>query len=239
MNVRHVHASGRFTATPAQLAAALDVFAATDAGGVAADVITLTEVSPNRYDLPLAEWAELNGFDLHHPKLRGRDECAVLSRLPIDRRKAWRLTDLTLKVGRTAPLYLVAAQLHDGPWFAVWHSPAHNAGLSTVGKAELPTRVYRSALTGLRAARLKMHRGGVVLAADWNLDLRRPEIVAQLGKPYPRMHFGVDVDEAPTEGGRVIDGVLTNLPIVESSVTLPAQPGFDHKGVLTVLGEKT
>jgi len=238
VNVRHVHASGRFTATPAQLEAALDVYARTSDGGFAADVITLTEVSPNQYGVPLARWAARNGFELHHPKLRGRDECAVLSRQPLDRRKTWRLTDLTLQVGRTAPLYLVAAQLRDGPWFAVWHTPAHNGGLSTVGKSAFPTRVYRSALTGLRAARLKMHRGGVVLAADWNLDLHRPPIAAQLAKPYPLMHFGIDVDEAPTEGGRVIDGVLTNLPIVEKSVTLPAQPGFDHKGVLTVLGQK-
>ena len=238
MTLRHVHTSGRFTASPAQLAGALDIYSGPlSAGGFGADVITLTEVSPDRYDEPLAGWADRHGFSLHHPTMRGRDECAVLSRRPMDKRKAWRLTDLTLKVGRTAPLYLVAVKLQEGPWFAVWHTPAHNGGLSTMGKAAFPTRVYRSALTGLHHARMKMHGGGVVLAADWNLDLRRHDIALQLAKPYPFMHFGVEADEAPTEGGRGIDGVLTNLPIVEKSVTLPAQPGFDHRSVLTVLGE--
>ena len=156
MTLRHVHTSGRFDATPSQLANALNTYVGEGPGGFGADVITLTEVSPNQYDQPLRAWAGRHGFELHHPTLRGRDECAVLSRRPIEKRKAWRLTDLTLKVGRTAPLYLVAVKLRDGPWFAVWHTPAHNMGLSTFGKAAVPTRVYRSALTGLRHSRLKI-----------------------------------------------------------------------------------
>ncbi len=238
MTLRHVHTSGRFDATPSQLANALNTYVGEGPGGFGADVITLTEVSPNQYDQPLRAWAGRHGFELHHPTLRGRDECAVLSRRPIEKRKAWRLTDLTLKVGRTAPLYLVAVKLRDGPWFAVWHTPAHNMGLSTFGKAAVPTRVYRSALTGLRHSRLKMHHGGVVLAADWNLDLRRPEILLQLARPYPFMHFGIGAHEDPTEGGRVIDGILTDLPIMEKTMTLPAQSGFDHRSVLTVLGDR-
>jgi hypothetical protein len=238
VSLRHVHTSGRFTATTEQLTAALDFYAGITSGGEDADVITLTEVSPDKYDAALIEWSEQHGWALHHPTIRGRDECAVLSRRPLDRRKAWRLTDLTLKSGRTAPIYLVAAHLQDGPWFGVWHSPAHNMGLSHTGKAAFPTRVYLSALTGLRAARLKMHSGGVVLAADWNLDLRRPDIAARLAKPYPHMKFAVDAHQIPTDGGRVIDGVLTNLPIEATGSTLDAQPGFDHKSVLTVLGDK-
>lgn len=236
MTLRHVHSSGRFTATTEQLTHALDVYAGITEGGNDADVITLTEVSPDKYNAALVNWSNEHGWALHHPTIRGRDECAVLSRHPMDRRKAWRLTDLTLKVGRTAPLYLVAAHLQDGPWFAVWHSPAHNNALSHKGKAAFPTRVYFSALTGLHAARLKMHRGGVVLAADWNLDLTRPEMAGLLAKPYPHMKFALDAHQDPTEGGRVIDGVLTNLPVVATAKTLDPQPGFDHRSVLTVLG---
>jgi hypothetical protein len=180
-------------------------------------------------------WAKRNGWHLWHPNRRGRNECAILSRRPLDHRRAFRLTGLTLKAGRTAPLYLVAAHIKGGPWIGAWHTPAHNGGLR---RGLWPTRVYMSALTGLRAARMRMHGGGVALAADWNLDLRRCDVRAQLAKPYPHMQWGWTPGQKNTEGGRVIDGVLTNLPILEPSTTLPAQPGFDHRPVLTVLGPK-
>lgn len=229
MNLRHVHASGRFTASPEQLVTALTLYAT----GYRADVITLTEVSPDKYDEPLARWAVGAGWHLHHPTGPGRDECAILSRQRFESRGVHRLTDLTLKVGRTAPIYLITAKVHDGPWFGVWHSPAHNGGLKPQFWA---TRVYLSALQGLRAARMTMRGGdGVVLAADWNLDLRRPLIRDHLSKPYPHMRFASSRTSQPTNGGRVIDGVLTNLHIAHRSRTLPEQPGFDHAAVLTVL----
>lgn len=229
MKIRHVHASGRFDATNQQLVTALSAYEQS------ADVITITEVAPDKYADVLEQWAVSRGWHLYHPQGRGKDECAILSRRHFERRATHRLTDLTLRSGRTAPIYLITARVHDGPWFGVWHSPAHNGGLR---RQLWPTRVYLSALQGLRAARQTMHGGGVVLAADWNLDLRRPVIYAQLAKPYPHMRFGVGHAQAPTEGGRVIDGVLTNLSIVHRTRTLPKQPGFDHAAVLTVLATK-
>ena len=229
--MRHVHASGRFDATPAELTKALDFYALVEK----ADVITLTEVAPKPLGAAILAWAKSNGWFFWHPGGRGPSECAILSRHRFDKRTAFRLSDITLKTGRTAPLYLTAAHIKGGPWIGVWHTPAHNGGLKPSLWA---TRVYRAALVGLRQARMRMRGGGVVLAADWNLDLRRSMIRAQLAKPYPAFRWALSVGQKPTLGGRVIDGVLTNLPVIRSAKTLPPQDGFDHRAVLTILGKK-
>jgi len=78
----------------------------------------------------------------------------------------------------------------------------------------------------------------VVLCGDWNLDLDRPAVRAQLAKPYPRMKWAWSGEQKATQGGRVIDGALTNLKVAEVAVTLPAQPGFDHKAVLFTVVKK-
>jgi hypothetical protein len=236
-HVRHVHASGKSShpaATEANLAAALTYFV-TDPH-VMADVITLTEMG--RSHAALVRWTEKSGFNLHHPLGFGRSECAIISRQPLTHKRADRLTPLRLRSARSAPLYAATAKVQDGPWFSVTHTPAHNGGLDPTGKTAWPTRVYTSLASGWRVVRMKMRGGGVVLAADWNLDLRRAKIRRRLARPYRRMKWGWHPSQGSTEGGRVIDGVLTNVPIVSHSTTLPAQPGFDHNPVLTVLAPK-
>lgn len=234
--LRHVHASGKSSrpaATDANLAAALTYFA-TDPK-VMADVITLTEMGHSH--AALVRWADRSGWHLWHPVGPGRSECAVVSREPLIDKSADRLTPLRLRSARSAPLYAATAKVQDGPWFSVTHTPAHNGGLSKSGKYAWPTRVYISVAAGWHAARRRM-RGGVVLAADWNLDLRRVKVRRRLSRPYPRMKWGWHPGQGTTEGGRVIDGILTNVPIVAHSRTLPPQPGFDHRPVLTVLAPK-
>jgi hypothetical protein len=78
---------------------------------------------------------------------------------------------------------------------------------------------------------------GKVIAADFNVDLARGEIRDRIGKDYPHMHWSWHPGQKPTEGGRVIDGFLTNLPIKTKAETLPRLPGFDHHPVFAVLGE--
>jgi endonuclease/exonuclease/phosphatase (EEP) superfamily protein YafD len=224
-----IHASGKASkpaATGEQMTAALDAYAPQ------ADVITLTEVAGAEMRTTLVAWAKANGWHLYHPPLLGQRECAILSRRPFTAARAHRLTDLTLKTGRTAPLYLVSAHIKGTPWVGVWHSPAHNEGLKP---GLWPTRVYRSALVGLRAARMKMrHGGGVVICGDWNL---RPALLERVS-PLKRLKWAGEVGQKPTEGGRVIDGVLTNLDVVTPAVTLPRQPGFDHRAVRVVLAKR-
>jgi hypothetical protein len=235
-------ASGKVTASPDQLAHALGHHVQTleqKAPHAKRLGMLLTEVSPDKYNEPLRDCAHDLGWWLFHPQgVRGADECAVLSSVPLEEHAAWTLTDLHLTkatTGRTAPITLVGAKQRNGPWLADWHTPAHNGGLDP---KTWPTKVYDSALEGLQVARRHM-RGpdGLVIAADWNVDLARGEIRHRLGEPYPHMTWSWHPGQSPTEGGRVIDGFLTNLPIKTKAETLPRLPGFDHHPVFAVLGE--
>lgn len=229
----HAHISGHWKATVAQFIAMLDYLV--DHEG--RNLLTGTEVSPDKFRAPLIAWAKRRGWDIQHPDGKGKNECFILSEHPIAKRKAWRLTPLRLPFGRTAPIYLIAARLRNGPWVAVWHSPAHNDGLSKRGKAAPWTRVYVSALTGLHVARMRMRKGHVLLAGDWNWSLARKIARQTLGADFPKMRWGWHKGQKPTEGGRVIDGVLTNLVIVKRSWTLAKRfAGLDHRAVLTNLG---
>lgn len=229
----HAELSGHWLASAGDLTGALDSLF----GEHSRNVVTMTELSPHKFRIPLERYCKAHNLHLHHPKGSGKNECAVISKLPFRKRKAWRLTPLRIPFGRTAPIYLVAVRLKIGPWIGVWHSPAHNDGLSKRGKAGRFTRVYVSALAGLRVARMKMRHGRVLLTGDWNENLVRPAMQRILGKGYPVMKWAVRKGQKPTiTGKRVIDGVLTNLTVVKMSRTLWARfHGFDHRAVLTDL----
>lgn len=244
MSTALVVASGKVTATPGQLDHSLNHYAelmAHQAPHATRHGILVTEVSPDKFNRPLRNFANDLGWWLFHPQgVRGADECAVLSSVPLTDHATWVLTDLHLTkatTNRTAPIALTGAKMRNGPWLSDWHTPAHTGGLDP---GTWPTHVYLSALEGLHRARQDMGGGdGVVLAADWNIDLDRGEVRDRLGKPYPQLHWSWHRGQKPTEGGRVIDGFLTNLPIRHAAETLPKQPGFDHHAVFTVLGEKS
>src|SRR5690348_11249940 len=98
----------------------LDAHAATGAA-----VITLTETSSDVAAAAVEEWATAADWHLWHPEGNGADECAILSRRPITRKRARRLTTLTLRTARRAPIHAVSGRTH-GVKVTVWHSPAHN-----------------------------------------------------------------------------------------------------------------
>jgi len=228
--------SGRFTATPDQLTHALDAHKQRlDKLDVGSRVILLTEMSPNKYDNTLADWADHNGWHVHHPVTTGPDECAILSQRPFRRQSYFLLTHLRLDkrvTNRTAPLFVTAAKPQGDDWFAVWHSPAHNQGLRPGNHA---TRVYRSALGGLKAWRMRIG-GRPTLAGDWNADARRKRVQDILLARFPKMQWAGTGKQRPTEGGRVIDGFVTRRRVIERARTLPAMDGFDHRAVICVLG---
>lgn len=242
MSTGLVVASGKVTATPGELVDAVHHYAAVlqrKAPDARRYGITLTEVSPDKFNKPLRNVANDLDWWLYHPLgVPGADECAILSSVPFTDHKSWVLTDLRLTkatTNRTAPIALTGAKMRNGPWLADWHTPAHNGGLDP---STWPTHVYLAALDGLKHARRDMGGGdGVVLAADWNVRLERGEIRDRLGDPFPHMRWSWHHGQAPTEGGRVIDGFLTNLPIRDVE-TLPRRHGFDHHAVFAVLGER-
>lgn len=224
--VRHVHLSGKVGkvhATRDQWLSALDVLSKVDHEPT--DVITLTETPTAEAGRAVTDWAFERGWDIFRPKGYGKDECTILSRTPITRGRAKRLTRFVLKGARQAPIYDISARTC-GIRFHVWHSPAHNGGL----KPGWPTMVYMSAMSVLR----KVGKGLHAYCADWNADLRRGEVQDTLH--IPGMIWAVGHDQKSTIDNRVIDGVQANAKIVKRTVTLKKLPGFDHHPVLTVLG---
>lgn len=194
--------------------------------GEYADVILLTECA-HRHEV-LADWAAKHDWHLHHPESDGASECAILSRRKIKRRRARRLTRLTLRTARKAPIYSVSGTTF-GIRFRVWHSPAHNGGLSHVGKFAWPTKVYLSALAGFHFGKFRRQ----VVAGDWNLDLLRQTVRRVLR--LPGLRWAISLDQQGTHGDRLIDGMQTNVAVAKEPVTLKPIPAFDHRAVLVAL----
>lgn len=212
--IKHAHQSGKHNATPDQWRAMLTGLAKYH------QVITLTECSQRR-DV-IAAWAEANHWHLHHPEQPGGAECAILSRRPISHGRIRRLTRLTLKSARKAPITSVIARTF-GIRFDVLHTPAHTHGLRAAGKTSWPTKVYHSMLDGLRRILPAKPR---TVVGDWNLPINEAAIRALL--ELPGLTFAVP--PKPTHGDRTIDGAQTNLTVVHVE-TLERFPGFDHAPV--------
>lgn len=222
---RHVHQSGKsgkVFATKAEWKAMLDTHSVV--GGQQIDLITLTETSSALAGEAVHEWATENKWHIYRPTGYGPDEITLLSRTPLSRRRARRLTRLTLRSARKAPIYDVSAVVCGVRWHN-WHSPAHNEGLAP----NWPTKVYLSALRTLRLVGKGLH----AYTGDWNVDLGNPKMRQRLR--LPGMRWAVGPNQKGTLGKRIIDGVQTNVPIVRYSVTLPACKGFDHHAIYTVL----
>lgn len=230
--------SGHNTATADQLTAALTSHKKTLDRAVpdgASKVILLTEQAADKFAAPLTAWADANDMNVYHPTARGADECAILSSRPLKHQTYFKLTDLTLDpkvTHRTAPLFVIAAKPEGDDWIGVWHSPAHSDGLKPRIWA---TKVYLSALDGLKRWRMTV-KGRPSIGGDFNADPNRDRILKILTAKFPRMHWAGEADQQPTEGGRVIDGLLTRRKVLRSAETLRRQEGFDHKPVLIVLG---
>lgn len=224
-SLRVTHLSGKWSATPGELRAALN--AIVDEHG--ADVITLTEVQPEDLGRAIREWCAGHGWHLQHPKVKGAAECAILSRLPLVARRRRQLTKLGLRIGRKDPTFLVSAHVVGWGWFSVLHTPAHTGGLRRFGRYRWPTRVYYSILETLAIVQLRMRMHWTVLM-DANLDLRRPVIRSLFGRVFPGLQVINPIDQQITEGGRVIDGGVTNLRVL-SCVTGSRLDGFDHRPV--------
>lgn len=228
--------SGHNLATADQLTAALNNHIETLDNAVhpnSSKVILLTEQASGKFAQPLKDWAKAHSMHLYHPDVPGPKECAILSDRPIRHQTYFKLTNLALDpkvTNRKAPLYVVAVKPEGDDWIGVWHSPAHSDGLKPGNPM---TRVYLSAVNGLKKWRMTVG-GKPTIGGDFNA---RPGLVRQVfAKKFPHMQWAGPADQKPTEGGRVIDGALTRRKVLEPAKTLPAQPGFDHKPVLIVLG---
>jgi hypothetical protein len=226
---RHVHQSGFPATTKAEMKTALEYFTSAE---VDADVITLTAVTGQGARQAVWEWANAKGWHWWMPTCPGCDG-AVLSAKPISKRKQWRLTRLLLRTNRRTPIRMIAGKVEGHGWFGSVHLPAHTGGL----RPSWPTRVFLSALAGLRIRATQM-RGRKVIGGDWNLDLRRDKMLAVLTRGFPGFRFSAHDGQKPTFPPRVIDGMMGNRMVREKAETLKQLDGFDHRGVLTVWGKR-
>jgi len=235
MTRRVVVQGGRFTANRTELFGLLDYNFDPHGDAQATDVL-MTEVSPARYRRNLKDYIKHarkrfgKKLYLWHPRGKGANECVIISdrRMPRWHRGAQLLTQKRIKVGRTAPIELVFAKLWRGPWWSIWHTPAHNFGLR---RGVWATIVYRSGLPKWRRwLRLRSQsKHGAGAGADFNLGLERDMVREELLKDVHGYRFTVEPNR------HTIIGLATNMTIVEPSRKLKEQDGFDHPGELTVL----
>lgn len=227
------HQSGHWTCTPAELIEALHVLMF----GHGADLVTITEVSPPKFRRVLRAWAKRHGLYLYHPGHAGANECAILSSHPITKVRQRQLTRLRLRIGRTAPTYLVSAHVQGWGWFSVLHTPAHTEGLRDTGKSAWFTRVYLSIVDTLQVVRLQTRRRWTILG-DWNGELRSGRFRLLLERTFPRLHLLNPRTQRPTLENRVIDGGMTSLRTVDPFATIRTPlKGLDHHAVIATLGE--
>jgi hypothetical protein len=221
----HTHASQRYDRPTAALAADIRRHTA------AADLLTVTEIqepararvlhrqpgwgayTDPRTDLGIA-------WDRTRWRLIGRPRAWHLTRAYPDVYGAWALAVVLAPRAGGRPLFVTVAHLpsavEDGPrWRAGRHPPA-----------------WRAAVNGwhrrIRAVRLRRPLPALI-AADWNLDLRRPGWRRVVSSAFPAQHL-TWAAPLPARGthaaGRLIDGTLTTL--TGRARLLPKTPASDH-----------
>lgn len=201
-----------------------------------ADVVQYTEVSPDKFQHPrIRAWCKAGGLHLHHPKRAGANECLTVSRIRFNRLRnsARRLSPLRLKIGRTAPTFMLISCVRGWGRLRIFHTPAHNFGL----RAGLwATKVWFSVMDGARDI-LDGVRGKNTCSADFNVAVDRPLTQNVINSHLEGFEYAGSEDQNPDIGMRLITGMwVKNHKVVKRSRTLKRRPYHDHAPVLTVLG---
>lgn len=235
----HIAQAGKWSMYVEQLIAAIHYyFFEYTWHGLRVGVLQYTEVSPPKFRRPLKRYCRKYGLRLHHPRGLGRGECMTITRkeLKINRLRshARRASDLRLKVGRTAPTFLLTTRIRGWGRFHFLHTPAHNKGLM---RGLFETKVWISVMGGVRRLIKPDFNVEDTLGGDMNVDLERDKMEATVKSFLGHdMHYAGSAGQAPDLGNRIITGVWSSLLIVHRSITLGKRPGHDHGGVATILG---
>ena len=230
--VDHVHSSSRYDRSPASLHAQAERWDASSA-----DLVTWTEVDGAR----ARALHRVSGWAAYTP-----DPTDVAISWRRDRYRALhtgqrRLTEHTYRTyttGRTVTQWAAAAVLvdrrtHRRVLIVAVHLPAHvQAGPEF--RANTRARVWRTGLEGLHAyaaqLRTRWHPDLVLVAGDWNVDLRRPTWRHQLHAVFPGLR-NTRVRPFPADGTdrtrRLIDATLTNG--TGRARLLPDDRSSDHR----------
>ena len=243
--VVHVHSSSRYSRSPESLRRAIEDYIA-----AGADVITFTEVAASPREKPLYSfkgWGALTG-DLHARNDGGimwdttkwvaleefNHEIATVSWFTTRGHKFPNIaaTSVILKSILTGKTMLVS----------VAHMPPAVQG--PTGFLGMPRRLaaYASALEGWRTfwrtQRREKNLDGLMIVADWNLDLRLPWVRAYFNQNFPK--FDVvwegrgefpDKRTGTTGSGKIIDFTMIKgkLDRLYGPTILPDDDSSDHR----------
>lgn len=244
MTFVHIHASGRYTASPGQVEEAMDDYMAH------ADMVTVTEVDNNLRARTLRE----EGWQAVFGNKGPRDDCG----LSIRRSKFVLLEGgtqtLSHRVYRTEAGHM--SDTTEGA-YAVVREKAGVTGVVVVvhmphgmqedlrngGPDDDVAKAYRSILRGARRLANQLARAWRVewtmIVGDWNLNIRAAWVREFLKEEFPNFHinFSRPYPRQGTFGDGIIDlAMLRGCKAVLGPKVLPQYPGFDHVGWKETLG---
>lgn len=212
------------------------------------DVVTVTEFTQS----PIGEWLP-EGWAKIHVDGAGRNECAIFYRLdtwaPVER---WCIpiskTPYALGSGKVRPrVHLLGAALRHVKSgrvvnFEVFHTPSAIEGKNGLIRLVRRSKAMLECLSAISLHRRADLKGEpVVLAADWNLNLKLVWVQAFLRARLRRLRsaWKRPLPDDGSHGKRLIDGIRISKhlrAIGRGSRLRSLIRPFDHRSVTTVLG---
>lgn len=122
----------------------------------------------------------------------------------------------------------------------VVHTPSAVEGKSGLVEGARRALAYRETLSGIASVRKSLRKrfpgAAIVVAGDWNLNLRLPWTKALIRTAMPGLKSSWrSMPQRGTHGTRVIDDIRHNKRlVVKRTGLLPRPLGFDHTPVLTI-----
>lgn len=209
-----------------------------------ADVITVTEFTLDPIEAP-------KGWTKIHFSGEGRKECAIFFDNSV-----WALTErwcipisktlYALGSGKIRPrVHLVGVELvHRASGeilnVEVYHAPSAIEGGKGLVNGVRRVKAALECFAAIRAHRRRELKGEAsILAADWNLDLRKAWVRALLKTRVGLRNGWGKLPRDGTRGKRIIDGVrytAKHVRAIGGTRLGPQTPTFDHRMVLTRFG---
>lgn len=203
--VRHVHSSSRFD-RPTTALAAQAVRVTRHAG-----IVTWTEVAGRA-------WAIRRAVPTFRTWRPPESDTAITWRRRVWRSAARWGTHLAPGTAGASWAVLDGKKRAVRALVTVAHLPAH-VEYGNAWRANARVDTWRQAVATwarqVARARARYHPGLVLVAADWNIDARRPAWRSVLGRAFPRLRLtwtGRLPAAGTHRGGRLIDATMTTAP---------------------------
>lgn len=243
---KHVHSSGRYDRTAAQVRRNLIKYIKRDG----AAVITLTECGGSRHRAVIRSVARRYGYSVHQGAT-GQDDCVILlrkNRYRAAHQWADKLTDMPQNRAKGGPIHHAITVLAEDLLTGTSDSPfvLYTVTHLTAGvEGDWREKVYRVRVwldahrtwARLTLKRRKRFKVKVAMVADWNLNFKKARFRALVKNLHPMLRltwrkFG----SGGTHHWRIIDGTLTNMLIIKPAELLEDDDFADHRPYAETLG---